>query len=110
MSLTAYATKKVLLLQKFPTEMYLEIVLGTSWQIIGMKQFNYNADSVKDLLTKLFSEYGEILQQELMDENWNLKKHYRIVVNGRNINLLNGFATKLTDEDMIVIMPAIAGG
>lgn len=79
-------------------------------QIIGEKQFSYIGNSVEDVLNKLFMDYDPILKEELVGENGKIKKHYRILVNGRNINLLEGYSTKLKDDDMIVIMPAIAGG
>ncbi len=79
-------------------------------KIIGKKQFTMEAESVEDLLDKLLEEYGKELKDELFDELGKIKSIYRIIVNGRNINLLDGFHTKLEDEDMFVIMPAIAGG
>ncbi|MHA1348100.1 MAG: ubiquitin-like small modifier protein 1 [Candidatus Heimdallarchaeaceae archaeon] len=79
-------------------------------KIIGKKQFTMEAGSVEDLLDKLFAEYGEELRDELFDDLGKIKPIYRIIVNGRNINLLDGFQTKLKDDDMLVLMPAIAGG
>ena len=68
------------------------------------------AETVEDLLEKLLKEYGYTLKDELFDEKGKLKHTYRVVVNGRNINLLDGFKTKLKKDDMVVIMPAVAGG
>jgi len=79
-------------------------------QIIGRKQMELEADTVEDLLEKLLKEYGYTLKNELFDDNGKLKHTYRVVVNGRNINLLDGFKTKLKKDDMVVIMPAVAGG
>ncbi|MHA1198486.1 MAG: ubiquitin-like small modifier protein 1 [Candidatus Heimdallarchaeaceae archaeon] len=79
-------------------------------KIIGKKQFTMEVESVEDLLDKLLEEYGKELRDELFDELGKIKPIYRIIVNGRNINLLDGFQTKLEDEDMLVLMPAIAGG
>jgi MoaD family protein len=79
-------------------------------QIIGKKQLEVFADTVEDLIDKLIEQYGEVFKEELLDKEGDLKKVYRIVVNGRNINLLDGFQTKFKDDDMVVIMPAIAGG
>ena len=79
-------------------------------QIIGKKQFTMNAESIEDLLEKLFKEHGKELKKELFDGNGQLKHIYRIVVNGRSITLLDGFKTKLKDNDMVALMPAIAGG
>ncbi|TET80990.1 MAG: MoaD family protein, partial [Candidatus Heimdallarchaeota archaeon] len=66
--------------------------------------------SVENLLDKMFEEFGEILRTEILDINGEVKKHYRIIVNGRNINLLEGFKTILKEGDMVAFMPAIAGG
>ncbi|MHA1952825.1 MAG: MoaD family protein [Candidatus Heimdallarchaeaceae archaeon] len=79
-------------------------------QIIGEKQIDFSAKSVEDLINKLEEKYGTAFSNELFDEEGNIKKIYRIVVNGRNINILDGFKTKLKDDDMVAIMPAIAGG
>jgi len=79
-------------------------------KIIGEKQFLMEAETVGDVLNKLLEEHGEPLKNELFDIKGKIKSMYRIVVNGRNINLIDGLQTKLEDEDMVVIMPAIAGG
>ncbi|MBY9001663.1 MAG: MoaD/ThiS family protein [Candidatus Heimdallarchaeota archaeon] len=79
-------------------------------KIIGEKQFTMEAESVEDLLNKLLELYGKELRDELFDKLGKIKSIYRIIVNGRNINLLDGFQTKLKDEDTLVLMPAIAGG
>ena len=62
-------------------------------QIIGEKQIIFKADTIEDLLNKLFKKYNQILIKELTDEQGKLKKHYRILVNSRNINLLDGLST-----------------
>ena len=77
-------------------------------KIIGIKQFTVEANSVEELINKLLEEYGLELRAELFDDKGKIRSIYRIVVNGRNINLLDGFQTKLKDEDMLVLMPAIA--
>ena len=89
----------------------IEIITFTKIkEIIGKKKFFYKASSVENLLDKLFEEFGEILRTEILDINGEVKKHYRIIVNGRNINLLEGLKTVLNEGDMVAFMPAIAGG
>lgn len=89
----------------------IEIITFTKIkEIIGKKKFFYEAASVENLLDKMFEEFGEILRTEILDINGEVKKHYRIIVNGRNINLLEGFKTILKEGDMVAFMPAIAGG
>jgi len=79
-------------------------------QIIGEKQIDFSAKSVEDLINKLVEKFGTAFSNELFDDEGKIKKIYRIVVNGRNINILDGYQTKLKDDDMVAIMPAIAGG
>ena len=79
-------------------------------QIIGKKQFVIEAENIEGLLSTLVSVYGVPLKQELYNEAGLFKSIYRILVNGRNINLLNGFQTQLQENDLVIIMPAIAGG
>jgi molybdopterin synthase sulfur carrier subunit len=78
--------------------------------IIGKKLFSMEANNIENLLEQLINKYGTPLKQELYDEEGKFRKIYRVLVNGRNIHILNGFQTKLKEEDMVVIMPAIAGG
>jgi len=79
-------------------------------EIIGKKKFYFETNSIEELLESFFEKYGDVLKEEILDSNGNLKKHYRILVNGRNINILDGFQTKLNDGDMVALIPAIAGG
>ena len=79
-------------------------------QLIGQRKMVLNSDSIEDLLQKLFALFGRSLFDELMLDEGVIKPQWRIVVNGRNINLLNGLSTKLKDGDLVAIVPAIAGG
>ena len=79
-------------------------------KIIGKKQFPFEAILIKDLIANLILEFGPELEKELFNEKGEIRKIYRIIVNARNINLLDGFETKLQEKDMVVLMPAIAGG
>ncbi|MHA1317707.1 MAG: MoaD family protein [Candidatus Heimdallarchaeaceae archaeon] len=79
-------------------------------QLIGQRKMDLNSDSIEDLLQKLFSLFGRCLFDELMLDEGVIKPQWRIIVNGRNINLLHGLSTKLKDGDLVAIVPAIAGG
>ncbi|MHA1302490.1 MAG: ubiquitin-like small modifier protein 1 [Candidatus Heimdallarchaeaceae archaeon] len=86
------------------------LVFSTIKQIIGKKQLEMKAETVEDLLGQLFRKYGEGLESELTDNTGQLKKVYRVIINGRNVNLLNGLETKLKEGDLVAIVPAVAGG
>jgi molybdopterin synthase sulfur carrier subunit len=61
------------------------------------------------LMQKLIGIYGKRFEQAAM-EGANLNPVLKIVINGRDIDFLNGLDTELKDEDVIVIIPPVAGG
>jgi MoaD family protein len=66
---------------------------------------------IKDLLEEIFRLYGEEMRHQVMDSSGKeLAPYYKILVNGRNFNLLLGFDTPLQEGQVIHIMPPIAGG
>ena len=51
---------------------------------------------------------GELLEEG--DEGQGVKGGVSVMVNGRNINFLEGLDTPLDDEDTVAIFPPIGGG
>ncbi|MHA1397335.1 MAG: MoaD family protein [Candidatus Heimdallarchaeaceae archaeon] len=89
----------------------VELVTFTTIKtLIGKKRVFIQASTIQELLNKLFLHYGDEIKKELFTDDNKLKPHYRIVVNGKNINLLDDYETPLNEDDMVAIMPAIAGG
>jgi len=64
--------------------------------------------TVRVVLTTLCTN-NQSLCEAMFDEN-GLRSHVRVMVNGRDINLLQGLDTNLTTSDQIAIFPPIAGG
>lgn len=66
--------------------------------------------SIKELLDKISQELPELKRtfsdQELNDS----RSNSLILVNGREISVLNGYETKLNDGDEIVFVPVVHGG
>jgi molybdopterin synthase sulfur carrier subunit len=63
------------------------------------------------LLSHLVKTYGEDLSSYLYGENkTELLPHIRVMVNGRDIEFLNGTGTVLKDRDEILILPPVSGG
>ena len=66
--------------------------------------------SVKELVTQISQEMPELKRtfsdQELNDS----RSNSLILVNGREISVLNGYETKLNDGDEIVFVPVVHGG
>ena len=66
--------------------------------------------SIKELLDKISQEMPKLKRtftdQELNDS----RSNSLILVNGREISILNGYETKLRDGDEIVFVPVVHGG
>lgn len=73
---------------------------------------NYLEDlSVKDLIQKLIQDNPQI-QTSIVDKQTDgtLKTNALILINDREISVLNGLETKLSDGDEIVFVPVVHGG
>ncbi|MHA1686056.1 MAG: MoaD family protein [Candidatus Heimdallarchaeaceae archaeon] len=77
---------------------------------IAQKELFVDVKTVEELLKLLIEEYGTELKNELLLEDGTLASYYKILVNGRNINVLAKEHTKLKPGDFVVIIPAIGGG
>ena len=87
--------------------------IGALRHLSGKTQLtiNFQEDiSVKGLLEKISQEIPELKHtfsdQELNDS----RSNSLILVNGREISVLSGYETKLSDGDEIVFVPVVHGG
>jgi len=66
--------------------------------------------TIKELINEITQELPELKHtfsdQELNDS----RSNSLVLVNGREISVLNGYETKLKDEDEIVFVPVVHGG
>ena len=67
-------------------------------------------ETIETLLSKLNERYGETFKKTLFDSEGRLNPRIIIRHNGENIVTKKGIETKVYNEDMVLIMPAIAGG
>jgi MoaD family protein len=74
------------------------------------KETKYEAKTVKEILGKFLEDYKDKLDGQIFDELGVFKDWMLILVNGRNINLIDGLETKLDENDVVTIMPPIGGG
>ena len=66
--------------------------------------------SVLDLI-KAASKGKASLRRNILDEQFQTpKSHALILVNGREISVLDGLATKVKDGDEVVFIPVVHGG
>lgn len=65
---------------------------------------------VRDLLNVLAKQFGEKFVETVFDESGSPKKMFKIFVNGRDIDFLDGLATVLKEGDEVALVPPVAGG
>lgn len=79
-------------------------------RIIGKKEVEIDAPTLKDAFDVLTAEYGDQFKTKIFDNTGNPKRLIRIYVNGKDIRFLNHLKTPLNDGDEVLIIPAITGG
>jgi molybdopterin synthase sulfur carrier subunit len=65
--------------------------------------------TVGDVFADLASRYPR-LSDQLVDESGNLHKFVNVYRNDDDVRYLDQLDTKLTDDDVVSILPAVAGG
>jgi molybdopterin synthase sulfur carrier subunit len=66
---------------------------------------------ILDVLDFLVEEYGEKMREILFDsKTTSLRNGIQVLINGSNINLLNGINTLLKKGDLVTLYPQVVGG
>jgi molybdopterin synthase sulfur carrier subunit len=82
--------------------------------ILGIKETELQLPSnvtVRSLVQTLSDKYshGE-LERQVFDESGKVHKYVKILVNGRDVDFLEGPSTQLKDGDTLAMFPPVAGG
>jgi molybdopterin synthase sulfur carrier subunit len=86
--------------------------IGSLRQISGKTQLTVDFQdgmSLKDLITEISREMPQ-LDKALSDQLNDSRSNALVLINGREISVLNGLETKLNDGDEIVFIPVVHGG
>jgi molybdopterin synthase sulfur carrier subunit len=87
--------------------------IGALRHLSGKTQFTitFQEDiTIKELVNELSQELPE-LKHTFSDQQLNdSRSNSLVLVNGREISVLNGYETKLKDGDEIVFVPVVHGG
>ncbi|MGD0644471.1 MAG: MoaD/ThiS family protein [Candidatus Bathyarchaeia archaeon] len=87
--------------------------IGALRHISGKTQLTVNSQegmSLKELITRISQEMPQ-LEKTFSDQPLNdSRSNALILINGREISVLNGLETKLKDGDEIVFVPVVHGG
>jgi MoaD family protein len=87
--------------------------IGALRQISGKNQLSVNFQeqiSLKELIKKLSPEMPQLEKVFSDQQMGDSRSNSLILVNGREISVLNGFETKLKDGDEVVFIPVVHGG
>jgi molybdopterin converting factor small subunit len=87
--------------------------VGALRHLSGKTQLIFNCPntlSIKDLIANIIQQLPA-LENTFCDQTLNdSKSNSLILVNGKEISILNGYQTRLCDGDEIVFVPVVHGG
>jgi molybdopterin synthase sulfur carrier subunit len=90
-----------------PVEVKLPIVLRAHAD--GQATVGVDGATVGEAFNALVEQYPG-LRENLLDDNGGLHKFVNVYKDDDDIRYLEGLDTKLTDGDVLSILPAVAGG
>ena len=81
----------------------------------GKKEVEVNvleeSSDIRNLIRLLSDKLGEEFERTIMDpETRNVRRYIKVMVNGRDIECLNGLKTIVKDGDVVQIFPPVGGG
>jgi molybdopterin synthase sulfur carrier subunit len=68
-----------------------------------------NSPALKGCFSHLFDSYPEI-KERILDDEGNIRKFINVFVNDEDVRFLQDLDTPINLDDIISIVPAIAGG
>jgi molybdopterin synthase sulfur carrier subunit len=92
---------------KIHTILTLKKVLGQRELEVSIQE----GSTVRDLLSWMVEQWGDGLSPHCFSQGSDqLLPHIRLLVNGQDIQFLNGAATILRDGDEVTLLPMLTGG
>ncbi len=75
----------------------------------GAKEVDAGGDSVGDVLRSLADEHPST-QAQIFADGGDLNRYVNVYLNDEDVRVLEGLDTPVGDTDVLVILPAMAGG
>ena len=69
-----------------------------------------NSITIEELLILLSEKHGKNFRQYIYNKKGEVQGFLSFLVNGKNINIMEGFDTKLKEDDVVAILPPVGGG
>ncbi|MHA1906330.1 MAG: MoaD family protein [Candidatus Thorarchaeota archaeon] len=84
---------------------------ATVREITGIPRIEMDAKDIRELLDKLKDKYGRKFVDTVIDnETGDLKRFFSCMINGKRIELLNGYESILEEGDAVALFPPVGGG
>ena len=84
---------------------------ATVREVTGVKSIELKAENIRELLQLLVQTYGSKFKDTVLDnDTGELKQFFSCMINGKRIELLEGYETVLKDDDAIALFPPVGGG
>ena len=97
--------------------MYITVkFLATLRDLVGCSEYKVEVDkevAVLELIDTLSRVFGESFRRAVLDyedNNVKVKDYVKILVNGRNIEFLDGLKTIIKSGDVVYFIPPAGGG
>ena len=94
--------------------MKIEVKFFTSLREITGKKVDQlqlqNSITVDELVTLLSNKHGKEFREYIYNKKGEIQEFLSFLVNGKNINNMQGFDTKLQEDDVVAILPPVGGG
>ena len=94
--------------------MKVEVKFFTSLREITGKKvdkiLSQSTITVDELMTLLSEKYGKNFREYIYNKKGEVQGFLSFLVNGKNINIMQGFDTKLKEGDVVAILPPVGGG
>ena len=75
----------------------------------GEAEVSVSGDTVGDALRAL-AEVHPATREQLFSAEGELNRYVNVYLNDEDVRVLDGLETKASDDDTVVILPAMAGG
>ena len=75
----------------------------------GEKEVDAAGDNVGDVLRSLAGQHPST-QSQLFADGGELNRYVNVYLNDEDVRVLNGLDTTVSEGDVLVILPAMAGG